>query len=340
LRPDATMIASAKYERKMPAVSLHFARPELLHFRAWAILAAAICCLQITAQPEASEAVPEAQPIAPSSPREIYNAGTLKLQEGKLREAEAFLQSVLASQQERLQTPTLYNLGHVRFRQGAEELKKGPSSGASINQGQSAGQNAATAITAAEEALREGNVERMVSSYLRGRGTRRELRAAMSAVKRALDSHGAALMKWQRASGDFHSALELNANHAEARHNAQVVDRNIAKLVDSIRELQQMAAMLGAKKKELQQKMQQLKGQIPEPDMPPGAAGDDEEEEEQPKGPEPGQKEPPAKQGEEMALTPEQAGWLLEGFKLDTERRLPMGQENTSEPRNRPGKDW
>ena len=166
------------------------------------------------------------------------------------------------------------------------------------------------------------------------------MRAAMTAVKRALDSHGAALMKWQRASGDFHSALELNPKHAEARHNAQVVDRSIAKLVDSIRELQQMAAALGEKNEELRQKMQQLRGKIPEPDMPPGAAGDEDEEEDQPKGPEPGQKEAPAKQGEEMAITPEQAGWLLEGFKLDSERRLPMGQNGTAEPRSRPGRDW
>jgi hypothetical protein len=165
------------------------------------------------------------------------------------------------------------------------------------------------------------------------------LKAAMTAVKRALDSHGAALSKWQRASGDFHSVLELHPKQAEAEHNAQVVDRCIAKLVDSIRELQEMAAMLGAKKEELQQKMQELKGQIPEPNMPPGADGEDEEEEEKPKGPEPGQEEAPAKpQGEEMTLTPEQAGWLLDGFKLDSERRLPMGQE--TERRTRPGKDW
>lgn len=334
------MIPSVKIEAKTQAISQHSARPKRWGFGARVILATAWCCLQMALQIRASETISEVQRNTPSTPRESYNAGAVKLREGKLREAEAFLQSALASQDERLQPPSLYNLGHVRFQQGTEELKKGPSAGASLTQGQSAGQSTATAITGAEEALREGNIQRMVSSYQRGRGARKELRAAMTAVKRALDSHGAALMKWQRASGDFHSALELNPKHAEARHNAQVVDRSIAKLVDSIRELQQMAAALGEKNEDLRQKMQQLKGKIPEPDMPPGATGDDDEEEEQPKGPEPGQKEAPAKQGEEMAITPEQAGWLLEGFKLDTERRLPMGQNGAAEPRNRPGRDW
>ena len=57
----------------------------------------------------------------PVTPRQFFNAGTQKLSEGKLREAEAFLESTLASQQARLQPPALYNLGHVRFRQGTEE---------------------------------------------------------------------------------------------------------------------------------------------------------------------------------------------------------------------------
>jgi len=325
----------------MKTVVRHSVRLERSHFGAWLILAAAFCYLQIAVGSPGSGAAPEAQPNPPlSNPREYYNAGSIKLREGKLREAEAFLQSVLASQQERLQPLTLYNLGHVRFRQGVEELKKGPTKGATLNQGQGAGQSAANAITGAEDSLREGNVQRMISSYLRGRGARKELKAAMSVVKRALETHGVALLKWQRASADFQSALELNPKHTEARHNAEVVDRNIAKLVDSIRELQEMAAMLGKQKEELRQKMQQLKGQIPEPNMPPGAEGEEEEEEDQPKGPEPGQKEAPAKQGEEITLTPEQAGWLLEGFKLDSERRLPMGQESTTEPRNRPGRDW
>src|SRR2546430_7852029 len=66
-----------------------------------------------------------AEPAPPSSPRDFFNAGTQKLRDGKLREAEAFLETALTSQNERFQPPSLYNLGHVRFGQGVQELKKG-----------------------------------------------------------------------------------------------------------------------------------------------------------------------------------------------------------------------
>jgi hypothetical protein len=75
--------------------------------------------------------------------------------------------------------------------------------------------------------------------------------------------------------------------------------------------------------------------------MPPGGAGDDEDDEDQPNGPQPGQKEGPTKEGDEIyTLTPEQAAWLLEGFKLDSERRLPMGQKDSAEPKERSGRTW
>ncbi len=120
----------------------------------------------------------------------------------------------------------------------------------------------------------------MVEAYLRGRGQRRELKAAMGAVRRALEAYGATLNKWQRAAGDFRSALELNRGEADARHNAEVVDRWIAKLVDMLRELQRLANAMANQKRDLGDKMKQLKGRMPAQDMPPGAAGDDEDEEE------------------------------------------------------------
>src|SRR6188508_2307044 len=54
----------------------------------------------------------------PATPRELYNEGTARLRDGKLREAEALLQVAVASNNEKIQTPALYNLGHTRFRQG------------------------------------------------------------------------------------------------------------------------------------------------------------------------------------------------------------------------------
>lgn len=281
------------------------------------------------------------EPVPPSTPREFFNVGTEMLKAGKLREAEALLQSALSAQKERVETPALYNLGHVRYAQGIEELKKGPSAGPGLTRAQAAGLTADEAIREADAALAGTDIQRMINAYLRGRGARRGLREAAKAVRQAMETYGATLLKWQRASGDFKSAVELNAADSDARQNADIVDRSIAKLVDTLRMLQQAAAALGQQKQDLGEKMKQLKGKIPDDQAPPGGAGEDEEEEDQPNGPRPEDKESPGKEGEQqMSLSPEQAAWMLEGFKLDSERRLPMGDTDTAEPKNRSRRTW
>jgi hypothetical protein len=305
------------------------------------LLCFAVCFgLRLGAQAATSSQAASQSPPPPSTPREFYNAGTRELREGKLREAEASLQTALASQNDRLQPTTLYNLGHVRFGLGLEELKKGPATRPTAARGHAAAQTASDASRNADEALASDDVQKMVASYIRGRGARRELKAATQAVRNALRSRGAVLSKWQRASGDFKSTVELDPADADAQQNADVMDRYIAKLIDSIRELEQMAAAMGNKSDELKEKLKQLKGRIPEPDMPPGAAGDDEEDEEMPNGQKEGQKEPEGKQGQELQLSPEEAGWLLNGFKLDSEHRLPMGEETPQRPKDRSGRTW
>jgi tetratricopeptide (TPR) repeat protein len=285
-----------------------------------------------------SNAQPELPP--PSSPREFFNAGTEKLRAGKLREAETFLESALSSQIARLQPPSLYNLGCVRFGQGTEELKKTPPAAQTAGAARSVAQQTDEATRLADEALKGNDLEQLLAAYIRGRGQRKQLKAATEAVRRALDTHGVALRKWERAWGDFKSVVELNSSDADAQHNADVMDRNIAKLIDSLRELQQAAAALGHKSQQLGEKLKQLKGRIPASQMPPGAAGDDDEDEQNPFGPKPGDKEGPSRTGEEMTLSAEQAGWLLEGFKLDSERRLPMGQGQPGQPRDRSKPTW
>jgi len=280
------------------------------------------------------------EPAPPATPREFYNAGTRELQAGKLREAESSLESALASQQERFYPPVLYNLGLARFGQGVEQLKKGPAAKPTLERGQSAAQQADAALRQANEALGGNDVDKMVAAYMRGRGARKELKAATEAVRRALQVHGTVLAKWERSSGDFKSAAELNNADADARHNSEVLDRCIAKLVDSLREMQQCFGGMGDKLKELGEALKALKGRIPAPNMPPGAAGDDEEEEDQPFGPKPGQEEGPSRDGKEMPLSPEQAGWLLDAYKLDSERRLPMGQGPAAEPKDRARPTW
>jgi tetratricopeptide (TPR) repeat protein len=285
-------------------------------------------------------ATPAPEPAPPATPREFYNAGARQLRNGKLREAEASLESALASQNQHLQPPALYNLGLVRFRQGVEQLKKGPQAKPVIERGQSAAQQADAALQQANEALGGNDVQKMVAAYIRGRGARKELKAATEAVSRALQVHGAVLAKWERGSGDFKSAAELNGADSDARHNSKVVDRRIAKLVDSLRELQQCLNGMCDKGQKLGEDLKKLKGRIPAPDMPPGAAGDEEEDEEQPNGPKPGQEEGPPKDGKEMPMSPKQAGWLLDAYKLDSERRLPMGQGPAAETKDRSRPTW
>jgi hypothetical protein len=285
-------------------------------------------------------AAPAPEQAAPSTPREFFNAGTDRLHAGKLREAEAFFETVLSAQRDSWQPSALYNLGHVRFNQGTEELKKGPAGKPSAARGHSAAKAAGDAIQAADEALASNDVQKMVAAYMQGRGVRKELKDATKAVKQAMQTHGTALARWQRAEGDFKSTVELKASDADARQNVETVDRCIAKLIDTIRELQNAAGAMGQKMPDLGEKLKQLKGQIPAPEMPPGASGDEEEDEDFPKGPEPGQKEGPSTQGQEMELSPEQAGWLLDAFRLDTERRLPMGQRDTAEPKDPSRSTW
>jgi Ca-activated chloride channel homolog len=316
-----------------------------LHAGALALLFLALSIPDLRAANPSATVTPDMPPTGPqaappTTPREYFNAGTQKLHDGKLREAEAYLQSALASQNERLQPPALYNLGHVRFGEGVEELKKGPAAKPSAARARAAAQQADEAMHLADDALAGNDIQKLVAAYMRGRGARKELKAATTAVRRALEAHGNALGKWSRASGDFKSAVELNRADADAQHNAEAVDRYIAKLVDSLQELQMACNGSCDKDQPLGEKLKQLKGRIPAPDMPPGAAGDDEEDQDSPMGPEPGQKEGPSKDGQEMTLSPEEAGWLLEGYKLDSERRLPMGQKDTAQPKERSRPTW
>ena len=284
--------------------------------------------------------VPASETASPETPREYFNAGTQQLQRGKLREAESFLERALASQSSRLQPIALYNLGHVRFGQGIDELKKGPAAKPTVARARTAAQQTDEAIRMADDALAGNDVQKMVAAYMRGRGARKEFKAATQAVQRALQTHGATLARWQRSWGDFKSALELKGADADAQQNAEIVDRCIAKLVDSLRELQQAANAPGDKNGELGEKLKQLKGRIPGPNMPPGGGGDDDEDEDNPFGPRPDQKEGPSKEGQEMPMSPEQAGWLLDGFRLDGDRRLPMGQDGKAEPKDRTCPTW
>ena len=285
---------------------------------------------------------------APETPRDFFNAGTRQLASGKLREAEAQLQAVLLKQDEPVQAATLYNLGHVRAKQGEEEYKKAKDSKQTANRTRQAAANAQAASRNADEALASNDVNRMVEAYRRGRGARKDLKAATKAARIAMEVFGNVLLKWQRAAGDFQSAAELNPADKNAAKNADIMNRRIAWLIDQIREMQQAMAAAAQAKQDLGEKMKALKGQIPAPDAPPGGKGEGEEEddegeeegEENPNGPMPDREEGAGKTGEEMKMSAESAEQMLNGMRRDGDKRMPMGQMEEGKPKDGKRQNW
>jgi TolA-binding protein len=283
----------------------------------------------------------------PVTALEFYNSATELMRETNWNEAELQFQSSIAKQDERIQPAALFNLGHVRFAQGVEELKKSPFG--SVQRSRNATDAAGSAIQKATDALASNDMQTMVEAYFTGRGVQKKLRAASDAIKRALEAHGKTLLKWKRALGDFQDAAEMNPADTNAVHNAEVVAQAIAKLVDTIQQMQQSAAGLNGKKSELGELLKQLKGKIPAPNSPPGAPGEDGEEDDNGKNgkqPKPesltGLKENEGTGGGqemELKLSPEKAGELLNGLVPDG-KPLPIGQGEAGKPKNRSGRIW
>lgn len=280
--------------------------------------------------------------VEPVTARDFYNAGTQALATNKLADAERFFQSALGTQDESVQPKALFNLGHTRFDQGIEILKQGPDTQKVAALGHAALAAGGQAISFAESSLAENDLKRMVTAYLEGRGARRELRAAEKAVQAAMETYGKTLTKWQRAADDFKGAAELNPADTNATRNAEIVQQNIAKLIDSLRQMQQMAGKINGQKDQLGKLLSKLKGQLPGPDAPPGGKGDDDEDEP----PQPdslaGQREGTSRDGDQMQvpLSPDQAGQILDGMSLDGNRRLPMGDKQGDKPRDKNGRNW
>src|ERR1051326_8123642 len=95
----------------------------------------------------------------------------------------------MTKQDERVQPAAIYDLGYVRFAQGAEELKKSPSAGATKKRSDAAVDSGGNAIQQGEEALASNDVDKIVSAYIAGRGSRKELRDATKAVQRAMETY-------------------------------------------------------------------------------------------------------------------------------------------------------
>lgn len=283
------------------------------------------------------------------TPRQIYNEGTQKLRTGKFRDAESSLQNAVGSQDERVQSVSLYNLGHARYQEGAEQLKKQSGDNSTARAASDhAVVGGESAFHGAEAALEGDDLTEIVAAYYRGRGARKELKAAREAVKHAVEQYGAILTKWRRARGDFASAHELRQSDADAQANAQMMDESIARLVDLQQMMMQSMAGMNQQRSELRTKMQALKKRMPQGmqgDMK-GHEGDDDDEDEGKNGkqkqePKPGEREPESRDGSPRVLTQEEAMRLLGMFKLDSEHKLPIGMGDTAEPpKDRKVRDW
>jgi Ca-activated chloride channel family protein len=283
-------------------------------------------------------------PPAPVTAREFYNAGVKRLAAGKLSEAEKMFEGALNQQDAQVQPLALYDLGHARFSIGSEQLKKSAAAGPARTRGEHADLAGADAIQSAEAALASKDIQQMVAAYQRGRGVRKELRGAYDAVYAALEVHRGTLEKWRRALGDFRSAAELNPTDTNALHNAEVVERALAKLVDSVVQTQTITLKCAGRCSKLNDLMCELKGRIPKDKMPPSAGNsDDEDDMGEPKLEELiGKQESGPKDGREsdLTLSREDAGGLLDSFKLGGNRRLPMGQGDPGQPKDRKRRDW
>lgn len=279
----------------------------------------------------------------PVTARDFYNAGTRLLAAKKYPDAERMFQAAMAMQDDGVQPVALYNVGHTRFASGLERLKQGPDAQKVSDRGNAALYAGDEALRQSEAAMAENNVDKMVAAYLEGRGARRQLRDAEKAVSDALETYHKTLDQWLRAADDFKGAAELNPGDTNATHNAEVVERGMAKLVDTVRKMQAMMGTMGQKRQELGKMMGKLKGMIPAPNAPPGAGGEDDEDDPGMK-PEAltGQKENAGRQSEQMQITlsPDEATKILNGLLLDGTRRLEMSDKEGTAPKDRIGRNW
>jgi Mg-chelatase subunit ChlD len=278
-------------------------------------------------------------PPEPRTPREFYNAGTRQLINTNLNQAESLLQAAVASNDPRIQPPALFNLGHTRFRQGVETLKD-IASGQVQHQAKTTLANSADSLLDGRNALASNDMDAIITAYRRGRGTRKELKSITQVVKRAMDTHSSVLLKWQRASGDFKSSYELNSFDPAAKTNADFVDSNIAQLIDMLQREQNASMALKGESEKLKRMMADLKNRLPKDSEEAKDDVGDEEEDKKPNTPKKGDQEAPAQEGKEKNMDREEAMRLIESLKLDANRKLPLGMEQTGTPKDNNGRNW
>jgi hypothetical protein len=252
--------------------------------------------------------------------REFYNEGVGKLGKGELRDAEMALRKAAGSEVESVQPLALYNLGHVRFRQGEETLK-------GEGNRQHLLDSSVAAVNIAEEAIRNGGralesdeLKAIIAAYMDARAAQKDLRISRDETSRTLGLIGSALERWRRSVGDFHSALELDASNADANANAAAVERKIEELLKFKKQIEQQSEQVSEKRDDVKAIKKKLRGKIPK-DMQ--RESDDEEDDDDDKDkdekgdPKIGEKQQ-QRLGSDREVSPDMARWLKETMKRRT----------------------
>ena len=289
-----------------------------------------------------------AVPVLASQPgaRELYNDGVTKLGKGELRDAEMALRKAAGADVEAVQPLALYNLGHVRFRQGEETLKGEGKREQLLD-------SSAAACTVAEEAIRNGGralesdaLQEIIAAYMDARAARKELRFSRDETSRTMGLIGSTLERWRRSVGDFHSAVELDAANGDAKINAEVVERKIAELLIFKKQLEQQGEQVAGKREDIKEMMKKMRGKIPKEMQRESDEEEDDEDDEKKDEPKPGEKQQ-QRIGSDREVSPDMARWLKETMKR---RTMSLGTKQEGEgfrpteeqrkPQQRKGRDW
>ncbi len=288
-----------------------------------------------------------AAPALASQPgaRELYNEGVGKLAQGELREAEMALRRSAGSNVESVQPLALYNLGHVRFRQGEETLKGEGKREQLLD-------SSAAAVAVAEEAIRNGSralesdeLKEIIAAYMDARAARKDLRFSRDETSRTLGLIGAALERWRRSVGDFQSALEMDTSNSDAKVNADFVERKIEELLKFKKQVEQQSEDVAQERERIKELMKKMRGKIPK-EMQRESDDEEDDDEEEEKEPQVGEKQQ-QRIGSDREVSPDMARWLKETMKR---RTMSLGTKQEGEgfqpteeqrkPMQRKGRDW
>ena len=279
--------------------------------------------------------------------REFYNEGVGKLGKGELRDAEMSLRKAAGSDLESVQPLALYNLGHVRFRQGEETLKGEGSRQQLLDSSAAATALAEEAIRNAGRALESDELKEIIAAYMDARAARKELRFSRDETSRTLGLIGSALERWRRSVGDFHSALELDAANSDAKVNAEFVERKIEELLKFKKQVEQQNEKVGEEREKIKEAMKKMRGKIPkEMQRQSDDEEEDDDDEEKQDEPKPGEKQQ-QRLGSDREVSPDMARWLKETMKR---RTMSLGTKQEGEgfkpteeqrkPQQKKGRDW